>query len=108
MAAARAERNGTRLESEFRGVAFTLPPSLPASILFDIEEIKANQGAQFEELREMIVGLIGVDAWRAVRRKMREDADSMDKAGDLFVELLGAITTPYGVTAGEPSASAAT
>jgi hypothetical protein len=93
-------------KGDFRGVEFTVPADVPASLSFDLAEITADGGIDFGELRNLMVTLMGAEAWRAVRRKLREGTQSVDDLGDIVTELFNAVLAPYGVDLGEPSASA--
>lgn len=91
----------------FRGVPLTLPAKLPATFALDMAEVQASEGGEdLGPTYRLIVGILGHAQWVAVRNVIGEAGDSMDQIGDIFAELLGAITEPYGVTPGESEASA--
>lgn len=105
--AALAELEDTPRISHFRGVALTLPPKLSATFALDMAEIQAGQGTNdLGGIYRLMVGLVGVDQWRAMREKILQDGDSMDEVGDLLSEMIQAVTEPYGVEPGESPASA--
>lgn len=93
----------------FRGIALTLPPKLPATWALDMASVQAGASAGSNDLGptyQLFVGVLGVEQWIKVRNKIGEDGQGMDEIGEIFSELLEAITAPYGVTTGESPASA--
>lgn len=90
----------------FRGIALTLPPQLPATFALDMAEVQASQGGNdLAPTFRLIVGILGQAQWVTVRNKIGEDGQTMDDIGDVFSEILSAITDPFGVTPGESAAS---
>lgn len=88
----------------FRGIALTLPPKLPATWALDMATVQAGASAGSHDLGptyRLFVGVLGVQQWIKVRNKIGEDGQGMDEIGEIFSELLGAITAPYGVSTGE-------
>lgn len=91
----------------FRGIALTLPPQLPAAFAFDLAAIQAGGDAtSLGHAYRLIVGQIGEEQWITIRDKIAADGDPMDRMGPILEEILNAITEPYGMEPGEPSASA--
>lgn len=79
---------------------------LPASFAFDAIEMEANGGAELGDVRRIVVGVVGVDQWKAIRDKIAADGDSMGEIGSLMEELFEVVFTPYGLDLGESEASA--
>ncbi len=90
---------------DFRGIALTLPPVLPASFAFDALEIEVSGGMALKDVRSVLVGLVGEDQWRAIREKIAADGDPIDDLSRIMEELVSALFEPYGVTLGEFGAS---
>ena len=102
-----AEMKDTPPVGDFRGVKLTLPAKLPATFIFDVAEMQADEdGTDLAVMHRLMVGLLGDDQWRAVRRKVADDGDSLDDITPLMEEMFGAVTGAYGVELGESEASA--
>lgn len=102
-----AEMKSKPRTGEFRGVKLTLPDQLPATFVFDIAEMQADEtGTDFAVVHRLMVSLLGDEQWRAMRRKIAEDGDSLDDITPLMEEMFGAVTDAYGVELGESEASA--
>src|SRR4051794_10912922 len=56
-------------KGSWRGVQFDLPPMLPATFAFDVGEMMADDGLDFGLIHNLMVGVVGADAWRAMRAK---------------------------------------
>lgn len=94
-------------EGVFRGITLTLPPQLPAAFAFDLAAVQAaGDATSLAHAYRLIVGQIGETQWLTIRDKIAADGDPMDNMGPLLEEILDAITSPYGMEPGEPSASA--
>lgn len=94
-------------KGEFRGITLTLPPQLPAAFAFDLAAVQAAADTtSLAHAYRLIVGQIGETQWLTIRDKIAADGDPMDNMGPLLEEILNAITEPYGMEPGEPSASA--
>jgi hypothetical protein len=101
-----AELSSKPRKSDFRGLALTLPPILPATFGLDMAELQASEGHNnLGPMYRLVVGVIGEEQWQAVREHIADRADTMDDIGAIYEELLAACTEPYGVTPGESEAS---
>lgn len=90
----------------FRGIELTLPPTLPASFAFDCMEIGEGDGSTLTDMRALVVGLVGADAWKLVLDKIRADGDPIESVDPILEELIDSVTAPYGMNLGESPASA--
>ncbi len=91
---------------DFRGITLTLPAQLPATFIFDVAEMQAEEDeTDFAVVHNMMVGLLGREQWSAVRRKIGADGDSMSDLNPLLEEVFQAVTGAYGVELGESEAS---
>lgn len=102
-AAARAERNGGAKSCTWRGLKFTLPEKLPATVTFDMAEIETSD--EIAPLFRFLTGLIGEGGLARVRDKVAKDGDSIDELSEIFESLLDEIFGAYGVSLGESPAS---
>lgn len=92
---------------DFRGVKLTLPAQLPATFIFDVAEMQADEdGTDFAVVHRLMVGMLGDKQWRAMRLKIAQDGDSLDDLTPLMEEMFEAVTAAYGVDVGESKASA--
>lgn len=94
-------------KGSWRGVQFDLPPMLPATFAFDVGEMMADEGLDFGLVHNLMVSIVGADAWRAMRAKIAEDGVGFDQLDDLLAEFFAAVMEPYGMDLGESSASTA-
>ncbi|MGZ6587106.1 MAG: hypothetical protein ACXVHX_22685 [Solirubrobacteraceae bacterium] len=99
-ATAAAEVNDEPKVGLFRGVEFTLPPKLPATVALDIAEMQAG-GDNLGSLWRLMSGVLGTGQMRRLRDKVEEDGDSFDEIEPLFNEFIALIVGPYGLTPGE-------
>lgn len=91
---------------DFRGITLTLPAQLPATFIFDVAEMQADDDeTDFAVVHNMMVGLLGREQWSAVRRKIGADGDSMSDLNPLLEEIFQSVTGAYGVELGESPAS---
>ena len=100
-----AELGDKPRNTTFRGVKLTLPSKMPATFAFDVAEMQAGNGTDLGVLHRLMVGFMGDDQWRAVRDKIASDGSPMDDLGDIITELFDSLTSAYGVSLGESSAS---
>src|SRR4051812_6175469 len=92
-----AEMKDKPRTGDFRGVKLTLPAQLPATFIFDVAEMQADEtGTDFAVVHRLMVSLLGDEQWRAMRRKIAEDGDSLDDITPLMEEMFGAVTDAYG------------
>lgn len=99
-AAARAEKTAQERTCTWRGLEFTLPAQLPATVAFDLADLQ-DQGEDFTLVLRLLRSLMGEEAITAVRRQLAVDGDSMDELGDVIVELCGEVLGGYGISLGE-------
>lgn len=101
-----AEMRDKPRSGDFRGIALTLPAQLPATFIFDVAEMQAEDDeTDFAVVHNMMVGLLGREQWGAVRRKIGADGDSMSDLNPLLEEIFQSVTGAYGVELGESPAS---
>jgi hypothetical protein len=89
---------------EWRGLKFTLPATLPATVgldMADVEEAVQN----IAPIRNMVRSFIGREQFAQVYAKLEEAGDDIDTLSDTLTELISACWEQYGTTLGESEAS---
>lgn len=95
-AAASGEAKGENKTVDFREITLTLPPELPATLLFDVTELEVA-GQNPMPVFRLLRSLVGPDQFAEIRNALNPDDDAMS----LIDELLGSIFGAYGIELGE-------
>lgn len=94
--AARDEATESAKTVAFRGATLTLPPELPATMLFDIVELEAA-GDNPMPLFRLLRSVLGPEQFVEVRNEIKPDEEIVDAVDGLLTDVFG----QYGLTLGK-------
>lgn len=95
-AAARSE--GKAKTVNWRGLRFQIPGTLPATLLWDIEEAQ-------ESPIGLVRALLGDEQTQRVREKFAEDEVPLEEGADALAEIVEKILEKHGLDSGKSPAS---
>lgn len=101
-AAARAEKKPKAKTYTQGGIKFNLPATLPETIIFDMVEIDATEGAPMP-VYKMLRSILGPEQFNKLRNAIEAGTIKSEDL-DTFIE---GVFAKYGVTPGEATASQA-
>lgn len=90
---------------EWRGLTFTLPAGLPATVGLDMADVE-EAVQTIAPIRNMVRSFVGREQFAQVYAKIEEDQDDIATLGDTLSELMNACWEQYGTDLGESEASA--
>jgi len=86
---------------DFHGLALTLPPSLPASMMFDMTEaeVDGDDSITGSAAVHAVFRAVGKDQWRKAKRH----AEDLNLTVDDFSDFVNSVFKAYGMGSGESS-----
>lgn len=94
--------NGKAKVVDFRGLALTLPATMPLSVSFDLA---GASGSVFPDVI-FLASILGPEQVTTLRRQLDADGVSLDPAGtEVLGKLVEEICASYGLGTGESAAS---
>lgn len=103
-AAAASQEAGGERSLDWRGLTFTLPATLPGTLIFDLAEVEKNPNA-LGPLIATLESLLGAEQLRQVRDLVASENIDMAGVADVLGDLVREVFGSYGMTEGESSAS---
>jgi hypothetical protein len=103
--AARTEQSDKPQLVKFRDLELTLPPTVSATVAFDLAELEGGNTSAFALIR-LLSSLLGKEQFAQIRQKLAQDGDTTEDLEEILTELAGEVFGAYGMTVGESQASA--